>query len=69
MLHAGYGNGKLYIVHGMMAQTKSTAKIYSQRIESASGFSTAPYTDRMIPPFKNPADEDFWESMEAAWLD
>ena len=28
-----------------MAQIKSTAKIYSQRFESASGFSTDPYTD------------------------
>ena len=52
-----------------MAQIKRSVKTYSQWFESASGFSTNLYTERMIPPLKNPAYEDFWESMEAAWLD
>ena len=52
-----------------MTQIKGSAKTYTQRFESASGFSTNPHTNRMIPPLKNPADENFWESMEAAWLD
>ena len=52
-----------------MAQIKRSVRTYSQRFESASGFLTNSYIDRMIPPLKNPAYEDFWESMEATWLD
>ena len=57
------------MVYGTMVQIKRASKIYSQRFESASGFETDPYLNRMIPPDKNPADGDFWESMQAAWLD
>ena len=35
-----------------MAQIKRSVKTYSQQFESASGFSTDPYTDRMIPPLR-----------------
>ena len=52
-----------------MAQIKRASKTHSQRSESVFGFEIDPYPNRMIPPYKNPADVDLWESMQAAWLD
>ena len=38
-------------VYGTMAQIKRSVKTYSQRFESASGFSTNPYTDTLLVVF------------------
>ena len=52
-----------------MAQLKRSAKTYTQRFLSGSGFLTNPHTNRMIQPLENPAVEDFCDCIEAAGLD